>query len=493
MALSLQKLKLTDTTATAFGLTYQQIMSFITGVLIARMMGAAEYGTFSLVRNFTTISLSVLPLGLDIALLKYFPNIENQKLFIHKQFVAFRTVVACVSVAVMLAFWLAAPILQNHLYQIDHFSIYLVIVAAALPFMTDLALFSAYAKSFGYVRYYVLTTMVGQTTLRAIAVLLVLLYGGGTLGALLASTGASILTSVAVIVFYHSFARKNAQSAQLTPATSWREVQSTLKESIWMAFSVFIYPLMRSIDIFFLGVYCTSAIVGAYSSLSFISFVIFVVPLSLSQSIGPTISRCFQQQDFKKIYETFDRYIYKSCNASGFLLGGIAAFGSHLDLLLGHSFVVSPWLAFLLPAGQFASAVFGPTGFALSMTGWHKLELYLLLVGAALLVVLLYLLVPVYGAEGAAAASMFAYIATNIGRYILVRQKLGVWLGRWTSALPPICALFFAYFCQYVGEKIMGRNFLGVVIECLAYSVLFGLFFLVQSQYLKNRAVAYAE
>ena len=482
-------MRVSDTSITAFGLVYQQVIAFLMGVVVARFLGASEYGTFSLVRNFTTMAITVLPLGLDIALLKYLPKIESRRSFVRAQFGGFRVVIIGVSILMVLLFCVAAPFIQSHLYKIDHFSIYLIIVALALPFTADMALFGAYAKAFGQVRNFVLVTMIGQTSLRAIVTAATLLSGGGIFGALLANTGASIITSVAVSTYYYWSGKTFRNGTAFDKKKSWLEIYATLQESIWMAMSVFVYALMRTADIFVLGLYSASAVVGSYSSLSFISFVIFVAPLALSQSLGPHVARCFKDHDLLKMRMIFNAYILKSCIASGFLLGGIAAFGIRLDLLLGNSFVVSPLLALLLPLGQFASAVFGPTGFALSMTGRHKLELYLLCAGASLLVALLFVLVPRYGPEGAAAASMLAYSITNVSRYVLVRQHLGIWLGHWSSAIPVFVALALGYLVQHFGRELFGVDLIGVGVACCVYTVVYGCFCLVFWRYCSGLAL----
>lgn len=473
-------MRIGDTAITAIGLFFQQIVTFLIGIYVARSLGASEYGTLSIVLNFTSIALTFAPLGLDIALLKYLPKIGNNENQKHRQFMAFRISIFISSFVIFAVLALSASRLQSNFYRFENFSTFLILGALNLPFAADIALFSAYCRAFGQVKRFVVATLLVQTTIRAILTVFVIESGYAAGGAIVASIVATALSSLTFNFVYEKQIRTQSDvQRQITkddPMFSfneWNVVINTIKESIWMAFSLFVYSTMRSLDILVLGIYCSTNIVGSYSSISFVAVIIFIVPLALSQTLGPQISRLYTAGDMIGIKLTFDSYIQKASIASGFLTGGIAAFGSRLDLLFGPSFTVSTSLALLLPIGQFASALFGPTGFALSMTGRHRQELYILIAGSALLTALLFFFVPYFGAVGAAIASMIAYLATNIARYILVHRYLGVWLGQWHSCSPPLIALTVAYFIHFLGEYFFGYSIIVVSMSCVFYTFAF--------------------
>src|SRR6266481_329663 len=56
----------------AAGTAYQQGISFISGLIVARVIGAADYGIFNLARSLVDLTGILTRLGLDIGLQRYF-------------------------------------------------------------------------------------------------------------------------------------------------------------------------------------------------------------------------------------------------------------------------------------------------------------------------------------------------------------------------------------------------------------------------------------
>ena len=57
---------------TAAGTVYQQGLSFVSGLIIARVIGAAEYGIFNLARTLVELTAIVTRMGLDVGLQRFF-------------------------------------------------------------------------------------------------------------------------------------------------------------------------------------------------------------------------------------------------------------------------------------------------------------------------------------------------------------------------------------------------------------------------------------
>src|SRR5713226_832229 len=57
---------------TVAGTAYQQGVSFVSGLIVARVIGAADYGIFNLARNLVDVTAILTRLGLEIGLQRYF-------------------------------------------------------------------------------------------------------------------------------------------------------------------------------------------------------------------------------------------------------------------------------------------------------------------------------------------------------------------------------------------------------------------------------------
>src|SRR5437773_2448887 len=56
----------------AAGTIYQQGVSFMSGLIVARVIGAMDYGIFNLARNLVDVTGSLTRMGLEIGLQRYF-------------------------------------------------------------------------------------------------------------------------------------------------------------------------------------------------------------------------------------------------------------------------------------------------------------------------------------------------------------------------------------------------------------------------------------
>jgi O-antigen/teichoic acid export membrane protein len=86
--------------------------------------------------------------------------------------------------------------------------------------------------------------------------------------------------------------------------------------------------------------------------------------------------------------------------------------------------VVSQAVITWLACGQLVTALFGPMGWVLSMTGRHLLELAILAAGLVLATLLCALAIPALGQIGAAVATFTAIAFTNGARMLWVRRTL---------------------------------------------------------------------
>ena len=469
-AYSLASLK-SESGYVSVALLVQQVSGFTTVLLLARILGASDYGSLALIKSIVVVSVTFGPLGLNIGLLKTLTLFDQAPALRAYYFQSFRAFVfLCNSVAPVAIFALAyfghfLPRQSNGI--LIAFSIALV----SLPFAADISLFGAYYRVTDRVQLFAKTSLIWQSLLTATtAVIAVIVFHN-----LIAVTVASTVSVIAIFSIFALRFHWESSSSRLTTSDQKLErtdFYRTIRESMWMACSTFAYVLLRNLDLIMLGRIVSPLQLGSYSLLSTVAYVIFVVPLALSQSLGPAVARSyanFDEVQFRAIYRS---YFENACVISSFLATGIAIYGDRLGLVLGASYQISPMVAAPLAFGQLVSAVLGPTGFALSMTGHHKQEFALLFTATFLMAVSLYVVLPSFGLEGAAFASLFIYSCANVIRYVLVKHYTGIWVARWIDVYYPLVGIGLALTCRYFSRSL-GDGLGASVVGCLAYTILF--------------------
>lgn len=470
-----------DVTIVAGGQLLTQALTVLTGIAIGRMLGAAGYGLINIVRNIYTPALILAPLGLDLALLKHVGRATDDLPRTERIVSRLRGVVLAVNLPLAVAGGLSGGgWLMDHVYRYPHFDVMLLITLMALPVAADLAVLGAYYRGRHRPGAFALLTLYVQPVARLVLVALAY-YFAPTAQTVIAIGAVQVVIS-GVCVWTH-LARWRAKAREGLPPVrlsadevrgEWREVRVILKDSSWMGVNLFIYGMMRFVDILVLGAFAPAKVVGAYAALSTVSQLVQVWPLAASQTLGPTIAKRYHAGDIAGVRRALNDYIHLASIMSGFLFAGVAAFGDRLNYVFGHSFTFRSDVAFLMPLGYLLSAALAPMGYSLSMTGRHRAEFVILIGGACFLLGACYLLIPRYGDIGAATAVCLTFAGINLTRFAYVSRTLGFIPGRPADFVPPVLALLCAFAAKSVVESFLPAGFFVVLLACVIYAGLYG-------------------
>lgn len=470
----MRRLLRNDVAIIAVGQLLQQIITMGTGIILARVLGSSGYGLVNLLRTLFTGLMTVAPLGLDLALLKYcgrHADAHQVSVTVNR----LRVVAAVMNIAVALGVGVGfGGVLMRDVYRYDQFDTMLLITLAGLPFAADLGAMGAVYKAKGRPGLYALMTVYLQPVIRLVLIGVAVLVWPTVMAIVVINTIQITVSSLAVMLHNRSMAVSDpSRSTGGTGLVPWSEARGVLSESLWMALNLLVYGMMRFVDILMLGYYLPAHEVGEYAALSTISQLVQVYPLAASQTLGPNISRQYHAGDLKGVRRFLDDYIYLATLISGFIFAGIAVFGTELDLVFGKSFHFQQGVSILMPVGYLLSATLAPTGYALSMTGRHRAELGILSFGGLALLLLCRVLIPTFGQNGAATAVATSFLIINVVRFAYVSKVLGFVPGQWRDVLPPVFGLVLASIARTVVAFGFDRSLPALVAACVLYAVLY--------------------
>jgi len=442
----------------------QIAVGVLTSTLIGRVLGPESFGTVNVLRNALMLALTLTPLGLDIALLKYLCAGDAGDLTKAAVVKRLRAFAFAASMSLWFGVALAAALGGlGRLFPLPNIGQLAVLAFAALPFATDAAILGAVYRAERRVALYAWLGIGAQSAFRLLAVPLALLLTPST--AIVVVIGAAQAAMSSLLLWADR--RRRIQTFALVPSGA---IANIVDESRWMAMSVFVAALMRSADVLFLGALAPAREVGAYAAVAMLSQLIAVVPMAASQTLGPRIASAYATQAPGAVQKELTRYLGIAAPVSAFLFGGIVAFGPRLDLLFGQRYEFDPIVCFLVPFGQLLSAGLGPMGFALSMTGRHRTENAILVVGGLALALGCFLAVPAYGARGAAGCVVAVFFCVNLARFVRVAAIHGGAPGHWRDLAAAPLALVLALVCATASARWGGRNLASVALGCVAYT-----------------------
>ncbi|MEM6785220.1 MAG: flippase [Bacteroidota bacterium] len=185
---------------------------------------------------------------------------------------------------------------------------------------------------------------------------------------------------------------------------------------------------------FALGVWGTSAEVGLYNAALRMALLTSYVLVGVNSIAAPKFAALHERGDALNVRRT-------AVNASR-LMTVMAAPALVVFLVLpgwplglfGAEFVAAAPLLMLMALGQAVNVATGAVSQLLGMTGREKVLRNVTLVAVATNVVLTLILVPAFGATGAAVSTTASWMLFNVGCTIAVRYYLGYWVHCFASA-----------------------------------------------------------
>jgi O-antigen/teichoic acid export membrane protein len=407
----------------AAGTLYQQGVAFASGLIVARVVGAADYGVFTLARSIVDVAGTVTRLGLDIGLQRFFgqtsapPNAVSRSVILGR--VRLLAITAALIAISAVGLWLG-PYLEAHVYRYRDFADVLLCLAVALPFANDVAVLGGAYRGILKLTPSILVECVLQPTLRLAAIGALMLAGWRLWAAVVGTTFAACLAWFVLALASRRVFRDRVAGL----CAAWADAFHVVRYSSVLGVSVLVTSLTSSVDVLLLGHYASAAEVGRYSLAKMLVLIMGVVGGAFVQGLGSTIAALHYRGEREGLRNAMAQTITWVARTTlpAFLV--FVFWGAELMHVFGPTFETSSAVVRWLAVSQFVLVVFGPCGWALSMTGRHVLELGVLVLGLATAAAACWFAVPAFGQVGAAAAMAMSALATNALRVSVVARSL---------------------------------------------------------------------
>lgn len=180
-----------------------------------------------------------------------------------------------------------------------------------------------------------------------------------------------------------------------------------------MALSAIAYFIMQSVDIIILTAYEGFESIAYYSVAVKLATVTALALMSVNIVVAPKIAEIYSTNDFEKLNKLINDSARIIFIISIPILIILFVFSDFMLGLFGANYVLARDALLLLLGGQFFSSLCGPGAIYLNMTGKQKKLNTILILGLGINVVLNLMLIPIYGIEGAAAATLISMIFWN--------------------------------------------------------------------------------
>lgn len=378
------------------GRVYNMLLNFIVGLLTARYLGPDNYGLINYAATYTTFFASFCTLGINSIIVKNFVDHPEEEGEAIGSAIALRTLSSILSFVMMIGITMIADKGE----PTTHIVVALCGIGVIFQVMDTLNYWFQSRLQSKYATY---ATVIAYTVVSAYKVWLLLTEKNVEWFAV----STSIDYIVVAIVLYIMYRKQ--QGPKIT--VSLRKAKELLSSSYHFILAGLMVSIYGSTDKFMLKQMLSEADVGYYATAVSICNTWVFVLAAIIDSLYPTILQSFGN---KKLFERKNRQLYGIVFYISFVVSAIlCVFGRLIvQILYGEAY---------LPAVMPLRIITWYTAFSylgVARNAWivsYEQQKYLkyLYIGAAALNVLLNLfLIPVWGASGAALASLITQMST---------------------------------------------------------------------------------
>jgi len=395
-----------------------QIISILGGYLFffvaAQYFDASGVGVFSTCWSVLIIGSVIGKLGFDSSVVRFISQASSQKKDeqIHEIYTKSFAVVFIASLLIFILTWVFAPYLTTLLFKNYTNVLFIRLTGLAVVFYSIMRLnaeslrgikkiteFSVY--NHGVVYFSTLVILLSVHVLFGETIILIITLNAAIFILMVLSFirlwKNNIIKIKKVRLFGGSFSLKRALSI-----------------SIPMMLTNSLFLIMNSTDILMLSVLKNEALVGTYNIALKIAALNTVSLVAINSIATPKFVEIREKYSF----DTFRRFVWQTSAINilvtlpVFLI--ILIFPGLLLSIFGKEFILGTGALIVLAGGHFFTALSGATIPILNMTGKEKMARNIILSGTILNIILNYLLIPLYGIEGAAISTASSTVFWNL-------------------------------------------------------------------------------
>ncbi|MCF8008979.1 MAG: flippase [Halanaerobiales bacterium] len=395
------------------------IIGFFFSLMAARFMGAEVYG--KLTYTFTIIILlSVFTrLGLTQGLVQFVSKLTEQNKEERNSLVTFSIFIVTL-ISIIFTFFLykysnyvAVNILNN-----KDLSILIKIMSPLIIFLSLNGLSTGIYRGIKTIRYNVF----GSILFSSIKLLLVIIFG--YMGFKIYGLALTYHISIIITVIYLYYKIKKLKLIGKISKTYFSSYIDILKFSYPLLMSGLLHFFINKIDIFMIGYYLSSTDVGVYTIALKVGTLTSFVLFSFNTIFAPNIASLYHNEKMsklKKLYQVITKWIFA---INIFVFSLILLLSKDIMTVFGPEFIIGATALILVAIGQVVNAGVGTAGSVNVMTGYPKSELYISIVVFVINISLNYILIPIYGINGAAIASLISVAVMNFMRLYILYKRL---------------------------------------------------------------------
>lgn len=377
-----------------FGNILMFALNLLLPMVISRIYGVETYGSYVYGLTIVNIALFLANLGMNTSLLYFIPKIGNR--YVSSAFII--NVLTSVLAVIVIALCLPSKLTP-----------YLGLVWLL---SAEQLFFSLYKARHHIRAFFLIKSLIGLTGTMLLSYMLYRINGPSELNIVI-STYVAVLISVIIYAFQNY---KLFEKPQLKI--------EFISYSLTVILGGVLSLLISYVDIVMIEAMMTNKDVGLYKVATELAMLPSIFLRIVNTVFPPLIAKLYhegKEDEVRRLYEQLTRGLFV---VSGIIIILIMIFATPLLRLYGEIYINARGVLIYRSIGQLVNASVGSVWYIVLMTGHPKIRFLGVLASAVINVGLNYLLIPLWGIDGAAFASMVSTVFINILGFFIVKWIL---------------------------------------------------------------------
>jgi O-antigen/teichoic acid export membrane protein len=412
-------------TATAFVVKMTGAgLVFISNVLLARMLGAEEYGFYVYVLSWMFVLVLAGKFGLESASIRYVAAYSaNMEWGLLRGYLLWSSRIATVSSITVAVLSFTIVLLIGGRDQ-ERMLLLFAISFLLLPFTVILIIRSAALQGLKKVAMAQGPISVLLPMLLVTGVFAIWVATDGNVGAVSAMSVYLCATVISLgLVFYFMYISFPQEAMYVDTKYRTREWINTA--FFLLAISGF-FVVIEHTDIIIVGLFHGTTNSGVYAAAKKVASLIASGLIIVNVIVAPMISHLYvigNNVELKRVVRMAAIFSFAISLPAAAI---IFFFGNWIMTLFGYQFSEGYTALIILTIGQLVNALAGSVGFFMTMTGNEKAMAWIAGSCAVLNVALNFILIPPFGMEGAAVSTAFSVAIWNVGLVVYIFRKFRI-------------------------------------------------------------------
>lgn len=406
------------------------IAGLIVNFLVARFYGASTVGIISIITTIVSMFSMLALMGLNISVLKLIPArlAEGLPLSAASIYRKGLGIISLASLAVGLLLCVFSDTLAHNYFHNQAYQFYIFLAGIFLVTNVWFEYNSSTLRAIGKIREAAWYTTISNA-FKPIIILIICFLGLADSIIVIAFLFFYALSSLPlfgpVLRFFRAGDHQIANDQNTASGTD--SVKEILRLSFPMLVTASATLTISYMDFLMLGYYVPEAQIGYYTISTKLAQATVFILASVNAVSAPKFAELFQQKKNEAlrqlVVKTTRMILLLSLPVTVILI----VFGNQILQVFGTDFVSGYVALVLLALAKIVSAACGSVGYLLNMTNHQKVYRNIILISCCINISLNLILIPEWGINGAAFATMVSIIFNNIVALIYIKLKFGYW------------------------------------------------------------------